>query len=73
MKQDGGVWAAGRNSNGQLRDGSRTARSIFVVVMSSGAVGVAAVGYHSMVLKRDGSVWATGWNEYGQLGDAVVK
>ena len=38
-------------------------------VVSSGAVDVAACGYHSMMLKQDGSVWATGWNEYGQLGD----
>ena len=73
MKQDASVWATGRNYNGQLGDGSRTDRKMFVKVMSSGAdsgaVGLAAGGYHSMVLKEDGSVWAAGCNEYGQLGD----
>ena len=69
LNQDGSVWAAGRNNNGQLGDGSRDDRSNFVQVVPRSAVAVAAGGYHSMVLKSDGSVWATGCNDYGQLGD----
>ena len=69
LKQDGSVWAAGRNANGQLGDGSNADRNRFLKVIHFGVVGVAAGGYHSMVLKQDGSVWATGWNKYGQLGD----
>ena len=69
MKQDGSVWAAGQNYNGQLGDGSKADARSFVRVKPSGATDVAAGGYHSMVLKQDGSVWATGWNKYGQLGD----
>ena len=69
LKQDGSVWATGRNKNGQLGDGSKTDRNTFVKVISRRAVHMAAGSYHSMVIKRDGSVWATGWNEYGQLGD----
>ena len=69
LKQDGSVWATGRNFNGQLGDGSNTDRHGFVQVMSGGAVYAAAGGYHTMVLKLDGSVWVTGWNSYGQLGD----
>ena len=69
LKQDGSVWAAGGNYNGQLGDGSKTDRNSFVEVMSDGAATIAAGGYHSMVLKQDGSVWTTGSNEYGQLGD----
>ena len=72
LKQDGSVWAAGRNSNGQLGDGSKDDRNRFVKVMSSGAANVAAGGYHSIVLKQDGSVWATGFNKYGQLGDGTT-
>ena len=72
LKQDGSVWAAGRNYNGQLGDGSRSDRKSFVNVMSSGAADVAAGGSHSMVLKQDGSVWTTGYNEYGQLGDGTT-
>ena len=69
LEQDGSVWATGRNSNGQLGDGSKIDKNTFVKVMSGGAAHVAAGGYHSMVIKQDGSVWATGWNEHGQLGD----
>ena len=73
LKQDGSVWATGRNHKGQLGDGSTVDRNEFVKAMDSGAVHVAAGGYHSMVLKRDGSVWVTGCNEYGQLGDKSIK
>ena len=72
LKQDGSVWVAGRNCNGQLGDGSKTDRGSFVKVISGGAADVAAGGHHSMVLNEDGSVWATGWNEYGQLGDGTT-
>ena len=72
LKQDGSVWAMGRNDNGQLGDGSRTDQGAFVKVMPSGAAAVAAGGYHSIVLKQDGSLWATGWNEFGQLGDGSI-
>ena len=69
LKEDGSVWATGRNYNGQLGDGSKTDRRNFVQVMSNGATNVAAGYRHNIVLKQHGSVWATGWNEYGQLGD----
>ena len=72
LKQDGSVWAAGRNSNGQLGDGSNSDRKSFVEVMSSGAADVFAGGSHSMVLKQDSSVWATGYNACGQLGDGTT-
>ena len=69
LKRDGSVWAAGRNYNGQVGDGSRTDRNRFVKVISSGATDVAVGGRHSLVRKQDGSVWATGFNQFGQLGD----
>ena len=72
LKQDGSVWAAGRNHHGQLGDGSVSDRNRFVKVVSDGAADVTAGTDHSLVLKQDGSVWATGWNEYGQLGDGTA-
>ena len=78
VKKDGSVWAAGRNAHGQLGDGSRIDRSTFVQSLTSkgqkiNAVGVAAGGYHSLVLTRDHCVLATGWNMYGQLGDRFLQ
>ena len=69
LTQDGSVWAAGRNNQGQLGDGTTTERHSFVKVIPGGVTAVAAGGHHTMVLKQDGSVWATGFNGYGQLGD----
>ena len=73
LRENGSVWAAGGNNNGQLGDGSKTERNVFVKVIPSGASGLAAGGYHSVVVKKDGSVWATGANEYGQLGDGSTQ
>lgn len=76
VKNDGTVWAWGRNSNGQLGDNTTTDRLIPVQV--SGLTNIIAVstgGYfggpngHSLALKNDGTVWAWGYNNNGQLGD----
>ena len=69
LRQDGSVWATGRNEFGQLGDGSNVNRNNFVRVMLGGAADVTAGRSHSVVLMQDGSVWATGCNEHGQLGD----
>ena len=69
LKEDGSVWGTGKNSDGQIGDGSRTSRANFVKVIPSDGQAVAAGKDHSMVLKQDGSVWATGVNDLGQLGD----
>ena len=69
LKQDGSVWATGRNQHGQLGDESNTDRQRFVKVISGGVKAVVAGSKHSLVVKEDDSVWATGCNMYGQLGD----
>ena len=75
LKSDGTVWAAGRNSNGQLGDGTTTHRTNPVQVLNgdgtglSGVVGISAGYYYTVYLKSDGTVWATGQNSKGQLGD----
>ena len=76
LKQDGSVWSAGRNTYGQLGDGSKaTSTSMhrvtedFMQAFGRDAKAIAAGLFHSMVLQRDGTVWATGRNDYGQLGD----
>ena len=74
-KSDGSVWAAGKNANGQLGEGTTTQRTNPVQVTHadgtglSGVVGVSAGSNHTVYLKNDGSVWAAGFNNSGQLGD----
>ena len=72
LKNDGTVWACGRNDKGQLGDGTKTDKA--TVVQVSGLSGITAIagGYsHSLTLKNDGTVWAWGDNYYGQLGDGT--
>ena len=74
LRQDDSVWAKGRNSHGQLGDGTKAKASEFIFVRTiSGAKAVAAGGFHSMVLTHNGGVWTTGWNHYGQLAHASVS
>ena len=73
LKNDGTVWALGRNDFGQLGDGTRTDKATPVQVSSmSGVVAIAAGGLHTIVLKPDGTVWTWGYNKYGQLGDGTT-
>ena len=69
LKQDGSVWAVGRNNYGQLGDQTTTDKSSFVQVIFEPAKAVSAGRFHSLVLLQDTSVWVTGSNAYGQLGD----
>lgn len=76
LKNDGTVWAWGRNNLGQLGDNTTTDRATPVQVLGSGGTGtltniiaiVARAGY-SLALSADGTVWAWGYNAYGQLGN----
>lgn len=84
IKNDGTVWAWGRNVNGQLGDGSTAQRNSPVQVhVITGIVAIAGGGSddtqtyvggsHSLALKSDGSVWAWGYNANGQLGDGTFQ
>jgi alpha-tubulin suppressor-like RCC1 family protein len=66
---EGFVRAWGRNSAGQLGDGTTTMRLTPVVVTElSGVIGIAAGGNHSLAVQSDGTVSAWGDNTNGQLG-----
>lgn len=73
---DGTVAGWGRNSAGELGDGSNTSSSAAVAVDHTGAlagktvVAVSGGGRFSLALCSDGTVHAWGDNESGQLGDA---
>ena len=84
MDSSGNVWAWGRNTSGQLGDGTTTNRNrpVAVCVSSSGAscvqfnIGttgsVSAGNGQSLVVDRFGNVWAWGFNAAGQLGDGTT-
>lgn len=62
LKKDGTVWAWGRNSSGQLGNGT-TASSVRTPVQVKGLDNVVAImagKSHSMAIKADGSVWVWG-------------
>lgn len=79
LAKDGTVWAWGRNSYGQLGDGTTTTSSLPVQVKGSAGTGtlsgitaIAANYMQSFALAEDGTVWAWGRNNYGQLGDGTI-
>ncbi|MCL5057355.1 MAG: chitobiase/beta-hexosaminidase C-terminal domain-containing protein [Actinobacteria bacterium] len=78
LKNDGTVWAWGRNNYGQL--GSGTTSSSFTPAQVRGPEGTGfltrikavAAGYqHAAALRADGTVWTWGVNFYGELGDGT--
>ncbi|GAM09006.1 ultraviolet-B receptor UVR8 [Geobacter sp. OR-1] len=71
LKNDGTVWAWGRNLEGELGTGSFTEMNTTAVKVNglSGVVAIASGDMHCLALKSDGTVWAWGANGYGQLGN----
>jgi alpha-tubulin suppressor-like RCC1 family protein len=74
LKSDGTVWTWGSNDSGQIGNGTFGGYASTAVQVSglTGAVAVAAGGFHTVAVKSDGTVWAWGGNTYGQLGDGTL-
>ena len=70
-KSDNSLWAWGKNSDGQLGDGTTTNKTTPVKIMDN-VVSTSAGGRHSLTIKNDGSLWAWGYNSDGQLGDGTT-
>lgn len=67
LKDDGTVWAWGRNFYGQLGDGTPICRATPMQVLSH-VIFIAAGMNMSAALLYDGTVWAWGNNHFDQLG-----
>jgi len=68
LKDDGSLWAMGRDWRGQLGYGSSSSSQETPVFIMSSVVDIACGREHSLVLKSDGSLWGMGYNLYGQVG-----
>ncbi|MCH8902477.1 MAG: hypothetical protein IIA45_00960 [Bacteroidetes bacterium] len=69
IKNDGTLWAWGRNSYGQLGVGNNIDQWTPVKITAlSNVVEVSSGWNHSMVLLKDKTVWSFGDNWWGQLG-----
>lgn len=75
LTSDGTLVAWGRNSSGQLGNGTTTTAPVPVMVLNNGALtgktvtAIAAGGAHTLALTADGRVYAWGSNQLGQLGN----
>lgn len=72
---DGNAYAWGRNTYGELGDGTTTSSATPVVVQVPAGVSftsLAAGVYHSVAIGSDGVSYAWGDNGFGQLGDGTT-
>jgi alpha-tubulin suppressor-like RCC1 family protein len=72
LKKDGTLWTTGRNTYGELGDGTNTTRNTFTQVLTGVARVTATCNTINltqvMAVKTDGTLWATGSNNAGELG-----
>jgi alpha-tubulin suppressor-like RCC1 family protein len=73
IKNDGDLWAWGRNYTGQLGDGTIVDKTTPVQVGPGSTWAVVATGfYHTGAIKTGGTLWTWGYNASGQLGDKTM-
>ena len=70
LMEDNSLWSWGRNSYGQLGDGTTTHRDYPAKILSN-VTAVAAGGSHALAILSGGDLCAWGLNSNGQLGDGT--
>jgi alpha-tubulin suppressor-like RCC1 family protein len=72
LRADGTVWACGRNTSGQLGDGTTTGRDVPVQVQGLGNImQISAGSESSYAVDASGALWAWGRNTFGNLGQGT--
>jgi alpha-tubulin suppressor-like RCC1 family protein len=74
VRDDATVWAWGKNTGGQIGDGTTTSPRVLPKIVAGLTGGVAAAGgdAHSHVLKNDGTLVGFGINTSGRIGDGTT-
>ncbi len=67
------IWCWGRNTTGQLGDGSDTDSMIPVRVNALQAIGISAGHDHTCAIDVASSVWCWGSDAFGELGDGTTS
>jgi alpha-tubulin suppressor-like RCC1 family protein len=73
IRQDGSLWAWGRNNYGQIGDGTVTDKQIPTQeALADMDWKKVSTGYnHTVAIKTDGTLFAWGYNNYAVIGDGV--
>ncbi|CAF4980252.1 unnamed protein product, partial [Rotaria sp. Silwood1] len=72
IKADGTLWAWGKNTYGQVGDGTTLNKQTPTQIGSeSNWLSVSAGSYHTCAIKQTNTLWSWGWNILGQLGDST--
>ncbi len=70
LDKDGHVWSWGRNSNGQIGNGTKKSQNQPVMLSLSNIVDIQCGGKFCMAMDSEGNIYGWGDNEFGQLLDA---
>lgn len=73
IKNDGSLWAWGKNENGELGDGTTIQRNSPVQIGNSyDWKSIDCGALHCVAIKQDNSVWSWGGNHSGELGNGSI-
>ena len=71
INQNDELWMWGRNSSGELGNGTREVSTVPIKIMDN-VDSVSCGNDHTAVIKKDGTLWTWGENHSGELGKESV-